>query len=129
MRYVRPVARRGSLDQSRIYAVQHQFGAAKHRKRTGGAEVAPRQIQETLASLTVHRGALEVDGPIVLSRMLHLEHPAGGWSVAGHQLLGCRADLHTDVHLIEWLAIRKERTTGQIASDDDYLHGASLSER
>ena len=47
---------RSVLDQSRIDAVQHQLGAAKHRERTASAEVAPRQIQEPLAPLAVKVG-------------------------------------------------------------------------
>ena len=93
-------------------------------KRTVCTDVAPREVEESLPSLAVHRRPADVrtDGADV-------DLPARPVSVASHQSGRLLADLDRDVHVAQQHAVRHELGARQIVSLDDDSHRLPFSRR
>src|SRR6185295_15527159 len=54
----------GRRDERRVDAVEHQLGAAEHLELAIRVDLAPREVQEAVAALAVHRGPAEVEAVV-----------------------------------------------------------------
>lgn len=88
-----------------IDAVEHQLGPSKHAERAGVIDVAPCEVDESVASLAVDGGAAKVEVAVGVESGVDLEFPTGSGSVTAHEMFGFGPDLHSDVDVVERCAV------------------------
>jgi hypothetical protein len=102
---------------------QHQLRAAEHLEGTGLGEVAPREIQKALATLSVDRRSANVEIGVSVGGDHDLDVPAWVLTVARYCAEGLAAFLDGDVHVGKRSTLGRCRTSGPEACDRRY--GAS----
>ena len=84
-------------------------------------DVAPREVEESFASLAMYGRAAQVHAT-VRNDGAHLHFPACAVGVASHQPDGVVADLDRDMNVVQHHAVGHELGARKIVSLDDYSH-------
>ena len=90
-------------------------------------DVAPREIDEPLAALTLHRRSLEVEGAVIVHLDAHVEAPLRRAGIASDQVGGFPAHLDADVHVGARRVLLAEAAPGQVVAADHDLHTCMLA--
>ena len=117
-----PAAVFGVAHDDRIDRTEHQLGPPEHRERPVGADVAPGEVEEALAGAALDRRTAEVEVTVRVDLQSDLDVPRRARRVTGHEPDRILALLHPDVDVVQDLAVRDERSPGQVATTDANPH-------
>ena len=117
----------GRSHKAPIDSIQHQLGATKHLEASVVLQIAPRQVEEAIASLAVNCRASEVHRRVASCDDSDIEFPACGHRVAWDEIVWFLPNLNPDANVVERMAIRiTERTSWKINTVDHNLHLITL---
>lgn len=118
-----PTRRRGR-DELGIDRVQHQLGSSEHLKDTL-LDSSPREVEEPIAPLAVHRRPPEVKATVVACDYVNIELPPCGGGAAGDQVTWLPPDLYAHVDAVERGAVLiAEPPTRKLEPFDSDAHPA-----
>ena len=105
----------GRGDKLPINAIQHQLRATKHFEATVFIHVAPRQVDEAIATLAMNRRTSEVHRPVISGDDSNIKFPLCCDRVAWDEVVWFLPDLNPDADVVERMAMRIARSV-RIAS-------------
>ena len=117
----------GRTDKLPIDSIQHQLGATEHLEVLVPIDVAPREVDEAIASLAMNRRASEVHRRVTSRDDSDFEFPARAHRVAWDKIVWFLPDLDPDADVVERMAVRiAERPSRKIEAVDHNSHTFSL---
>jgi hypothetical protein len=108
----------GVEDELVIDAVQHELGPSKHFERACVIDVAPCEVDKSLAALAVDYGTAKVELAVAADGGVDLKFPTGIGGITANKMFGVGPDLHADVDVVERCSVGiAESPAGQISAD------------
>ena len=115
------------LDEVWLDSIEHQLGSPEHLEAAIWADVTPREVDEPVASLALHRRSAEVE--IVLADDLDVYVPARLGLICSYEVSRVATYLHTYVRVLHQRPIgAAERSAGQIDASDPHSHEPIMPE-
>ena len=115
-------------DEFRVDSIEHQLGASEHLEPATVVHVPPRQVQEALASPSVHRRTAEVEAGVRLLVDGHVDVPSGLFASPADKVARIGPDLDADVDVRQRAAVGgAERPARQLEAFDHDPHRPPLS--
>ena len=94
----------------------------EHGERSVAADVAPREVDEPLPRAALHRRPPEIEITVRVDLQPDVDVPRRAGRVTGYEPDRILALLHADVDVVQRLAVRDERSTGEVAATDPDPH-------
>jgi hypothetical protein len=115
------------LDELWLDSIEHQLGSPEHLEAAVWADVAPREVDEAIAALALHRRPAEVD--IVLADDLDVYVPGRLRLISSYQVSSVATYMDPYVHVLHQRFVRTaERSAGQIGACDPHSHAPIMPE-
>ena len=89
-----------------IDAVEHELGPPEHLECADVVNAAPGEVNESVAAFAMNGVPPKVDLAVGVDGGVDLEFPVGIGGVTAHEMFGFSADLHADMNVVEWRAVR-----------------------
>ena len=110
-----------------IDSIEHQLGATEHLEALVFIQIAPRQVEEAIASLAMHCGPPEIHCRVTSCDDSDIEFPVGDHRITWDKIVWFLPNLNPDADIVERMAIRiTERASWEVEAVDHNLHPVTL---